>query len=59
MLSLDTSAFSNISPWPLLLGALGVLCYVVARGLRCRKEAERLPPSPPGHWLFGNAPPTA
>nr|BED42995.1 cytochrome P450 monooxygenase [Trametes versicolor] len=59
MLSLDTSTFSNISPWPLLLGALGVLCYTVARGHRWGKEAERLPPSPPGHWLFGNAPPTA
>ncbi|KAI0829920.1 cytochrome P450 [Trametes gibbosa] len=46
-------------PLPILLGALAALCYVTARWLGWGRTGERLPPSPPGHWLFGNAPPTA
>ncbi|KAH9858577.1 cytochrome P450 [Lenzites betulinus] len=46
-------------PFPLLVGALAALCYGIARWLGFGKASERLPPSPPGHWLFGNAPPTA
>ncbi|KAI0349583.1 cytochrome P450 [Trametes cingulata] len=52
----------SVSPvflWSLFLGVLAALCYAAVQGLRWERENERLPPSPPGHWFFGNAPPTA
>ncbi|KAI0633734.1 cytochrome P450 [Trametes polyzona] len=59
MLNLTALSSVEVIPLPLLLGALAALCYVVSRSLRWGRAGERLPPSPPGHWFFGNAPPTA
>ncbi|KAI0754866.1 hypothetical protein C8Q80DRAFT_1141505 [Daedaleopsis nitida] len=42
-----------------LLGAVvTVVCLgLVMRRLRLGRFGDRLPPGPPGHWLFGNTPP--
>ncbi|OSC97213.1 cytochrome P450 [Trametes coccinea BRFM310] len=56
---LDSVPFSQVVIRSLLLGVLGLLCYIVVRRLRLGRQEERLPPSPPGHWLFGNAPPAS
>ncbi|KAH9851835.1 cytochrome P450 [Lenzites betulinus] len=50
------SLLQVLNYWP-ILGAIVALCYLAARGVRWEQERDRLPPSPPGHWLFGNAPP--
>ncbi|KAI0647953.1 cytochrome P450 [Trametes meyenii] len=55
----DDAPFSELARWALLFGTIAMLCYLTARGVRFGKQGERLPPSPPGHWLFGNAPPAA
>ncbi|KAI0826895.1 cytochrome P450 [Trametes gibbosa] len=52
-------SLSQILEYWVVLGAISLVCYVAVRGVQWGKEGGRLPPSPPGHWLFGNAPPTA
>ncbi|KAI0335797.1 cytochrome P450 [Cubamyces sp. BRFM 1775] len=51
----DRASFSLLVG-PLLLVVLASLCYAVVQGVRSRKQDQKLPPSPPGHWLFGNTP---
>ncbi|KAI0720580.1 cytochrome P450 [Cerioporus squamosus] len=44
------------------IGAFAAAIYLLAqfaRSLGWGKHAGRLPPGPPGHWLFGNTPPTS
>ncbi|KAI0657327.1 cytochrome P450 [Cubamyces menziesii] len=41
---------------PLLLGGLTSLCYTVVRRILLTVHYQKLPPSPPGHWLSGNTP---
>lgn len=58
MLDIYAASLLQVSTWSLALGLFVAVCYSVVRSLHQDKQNERLPPSLPGHWLFGNAPPT-
>lgn len=51
----DRASFS-LFVGPLLLVVFASVCYAVVHGVRMKKQDQKLPPSPPGHWLFGNKP---
>ncbi|CCM05043.1 uncharacterized protein FIBRA_07245 [Fibroporia radiculosa] len=46
------------SPWSLVLSAV-MLASALAVALLRNSKTRALPPGPPGHWLYGNAPPTS